>query len=76
VLSSPWIVLSSGVAPATFPAAVEAACIGEADGFLAGQTMWAHSVGAGDLPAHLVLVATARLGALITLVHSGGEQRK
>jgi sulfofructosephosphate aldolase len=40
VLPCPWVVLSSGVEPADFPAAVEAACKAGASGMLAGRAVW------------------------------------
>ena len=44
----PWVVLSSGVEPAAFPAAVEAACRAGASGMLAGRAVWGSAVAASD----------------------------
>jgi len=40
VLPCPWVVLSQGVDPDRFPAAVEASCKGGASGMLAGRAVW------------------------------------
>jgi sulfofructosephosphate aldolase len=74
-LSSPWVVLSSGVPPAGFPAAVEAACAGGAEGFLAGRAIWAGSIAAADPAADLRVNAVARLEALRQAVAAGRGQR-
>jgi sulfofructosephosphate aldolase len=70
-LTSPWVVLSSGVRPADFPAAVEAACAGGADGFLAGRAIWAQSLVAADPAADLATNAVTRLTALRDSVTAG-----
>jgi sulfofructosephosphate aldolase len=44
----PWVVLSQGVDPARFPAAVEAACRGGASGMLAGRAVWTATLAADD----------------------------
>ena len=75
VLSSPWVVLSSGVRPNDFPDAVEAACRGGADGFLAGRAIWADSIGAPDVTAHLRETARARIRRLREAVRSGRADR-
>jgi sulfofructosephosphate aldolase len=76
VLSSPWVALSSGVKPDDFPSAVEAACHGGADGFLAGRAIWADSVGVDDVAGHLQKNATSRLEALLGAVRTGRDQRE
>jgi sulfofructosephosphate aldolase len=76
VLSSPWVALSSGVKPDDFPAAVEAACRGGADGFLAGRAIWADSVGVDDVAGHLKKNATSRLEALLEAVKRGRARRE
>jgi sulfofructosephosphate aldolase len=76
VLSSPWVALSSGVRPGAFPPAVEAACRGGADGFLAGRAIWADSVGVEDLADHLRDSAVSRLEVLLEAVKKGREQRE
>ncbi len=52
-LPCPWVVLSQGVEPADFPAAVEAACKGGASGMLAGRAVWTATL-AGDDPTPLL----------------------
>jgi sulfofructosephosphate aldolase len=49
----PWVVLSSGVDPEDFPAAVETACRAGASGILAGRAVWRDTLAADD-PAELL----------------------
>ncbi|MET8352524.1 hypothetical protein [Micromonospora sp. NPDC005206] len=70
VLGCPWVVLSSGVAPDTFPSAVAAALAGGASGFLAGRAVWSESLTQPDIRAHLRFHATERLRRLIDVVQS------
>jgi len=49
IISSPWVVLSSGVAPDEFPRAVEWACKEGARGFLAGRAIWRGVIGQKDI---------------------------
>jgi sulfofructosephosphate aldolase len=74
-LVSPWVVLSSGVRQADFPAAVEAACAGGAEGFLAGRAIWAGSIGAADLKSDLETSAVTRLERLRGAVAAGRGRR-
>jgi sulfofructosephosphate aldolase len=64
----PWVVLSQGVDPADFPAAVEAACKGGASGMLAGRAVWTATLGADD-PTDLLRSASVprleQLGAIV-----------
>ncbi len=64
----PWVVLSSGVEPDDFPAAVEAACRAGASGILAGRALWRGTLGADD-PTFLLRQHSAprleRLGAIV-----------
>jgi sulfofructosephosphate aldolase len=53
VLTVPWVVLSQGVDPHDFPAAVEASCRGGASGLLAGRALWTNALDADD--AHVPL---------------------
>lgn len=64
LVASPWVVLSSGVAPDHFPQAVEWACKGGARGFLAGRAVWRGVIGAGDVAAGLREDAVGRLQRL------------
>lgn len=68
VLPCPWVVLSSGVSIADFPAAVQAACKGGASGFLAGRGIWMDLVGPGDYRARLAQTAVPRLTDLRAIV--------
>lgn len=52
-LACPWVVLSQGVEPDDFPAAVAASCRGGASGMLAGRALWT-SVLAADDPTELL----------------------
>ena len=69
-IASPWVVLSSGVAPDEFPRAVELACRAGASGFLAGRAVWRNCVGVDrrELPARLAEDAVARLQRLASVV--------
>jgi sulfofructosephosphate aldolase len=64
----PWVVLSQGVDPADFPAAVEAACKGGASGMLAGRAVWTATLGADD-PTQLLRERSVprleQLGAIV-----------
>jgi sulfofructosephosphate aldolase len=68
VVDCPWVVLSSGVEPADFPAAVEAACRAGASGILAGRALWRGVLGADD-PTFLLRQHSAprlrRLGEIV-----------
>jgi sulfofructosephosphate aldolase len=68
LIKSPWVVLSSGVAPDDFPRAVEWACLEGASGFLAGRAVWRHAVGRADMGAALrddALPRLLRLGDVV-----------
>jgi sulfofructosephosphate aldolase len=67
-IASPWVVLSSGVAPDDFPRAVELACAEGASGFLAGRAVWKPVIGAPDLDGALRSEAVPRLRRLAGLV--------
>lgn len=67
-ISSPWVVLSSGVPAGEFPRAVEIACQAGASGFLAGRAVWRACVGADDLTAALETDAVPRLQRLVEVV--------
>jgi sulfofructosephosphate aldolase len=69
----PWVVLSQGVDPADFPAAVEAACKGGASGMLAGRAVWTATLGADD-PAELLREhSVSRLEQLGAIVDAHGR---
>jgi sulfofructosephosphate aldolase len=72
-LPVPWVVLSQGVAPEDFPAAVEASCKGGASGFLAGRALWTATLGADDPTELLRAVSVARLRELCELVDAHGR---
>jgi sulfofructosephosphate aldolase len=67
-VSSPWVVLSSGVPADLFPQAVELACREGASGFLAGRAVWAAVIGSDDVERDLVEVSVPRLQRLGELV--------
>lgn len=60
-VDSPWVILSSGVAEADFPRAIEVACEAGASGFLAGRAVWASCLGAADVNQCLAGPAVDRL---------------
>ncbi len=67
-VSSPWVVLSSGVPADLFPQAVELACREGASGFLAGRAVWAAVIGSDDVERDRVEVSIPRLQRLGELV--------
>ncbi|WP_309127093.1 aldolase [Microbacterium sp.] len=67
-ISSPWVVLSSGVAADDFPRAVEIACKAGASGFLAGRAVWRACIGASDVETALETDAVPRLQRLVDVV--------
>jgi sulfofructosephosphate aldolase len=69
-VSSPWVVLSSGVDPDAFPAAVELACREGASGFLAGRAVWRGCIGSPDPEECLTRDAVPRLQRLVDVVDS------
>jgi sulfofructosephosphate aldolase len=69
----PWVVLSQGVDPARYPAAVEAACKGGASGMLAGRAVWTATLAADD-PTELLRAHSApRLQELAQIVDEHGR---
>lgn len=64
-ITSPWVVLSSGVEPDDFPRAVGLACREGAQGFLAGRAVWRPVIGRADRDAALAGDASERLRRLI-----------
>jgi sulfofructosephosphate aldolase len=69
----PWVVLSQGVDPADFPAAVEAACKGGASGMLAGRAVWTATLGADDPTQLLREQSVPRLEQLGAIVDEHGR---
>jgi len=69
-VSSPWVVLSSGVPADTFPDAVALACEAGAAGFLAGRAVWASVIGSDDIEHDLREVSIPRLQRLCAVVDS------
>ncbi len=67
-VSSPWVVLSSGVPQDAFPQAVEWACREGSHGFLAGRGIWAGTIGQPDVPRALQQNAVPRLQRLCDVV--------
>jgi sulfofructosephosphate aldolase len=72
-IGRPWVVLSAGVAPDRFPAAVEAAGRGGASGFLAGRGVWAPAIGTPDPVAALISDARSRLDALVAIADAAAR---
>jgi sulfofructosephosphate aldolase len=72
-LPCPWVVLSQGVEPDDFPAAVEAACRGGASGFLAGRALWTAALAADDPTELLRERSVPRLRELARVVDEHGR---
>ena len=68
LVDSPWVVLSSGVDPDSYPTAVEWACKEGASGFLAGRAVWRKVIGQADMYKALVEDAAMRLQRLCDVV--------
>jgi sulfofructosephosphate aldolase len=69
----PWVVLSQGVEPSRYPAAVEAACKGGASGMLAGRAVWTATLAADDPTALLRELSVPRLQELGAIVDAHGR---
>jgi sulfofructosephosphate aldolase len=69
----PWVVLSQGVPPERYPAAVEAACRGGASGMLAGRAVWTATLAADDPTALLREHSVPRLQELGAIVDAHGR---
>jgi sulfofructosephosphate aldolase len=67
-VSSPWVVLSSGVTDEVFPRAVELAVSEGASGFLAGRAVWRACLSADDVERSLRDDAVGRLRRLCEVV--------
>ena len=67
-VSSPWVVLSSGVPADLFPRSVELACREGASGFLAGRAVWASVIGSDDVERDLHEISIPRLQRLGQIV--------
>ena len=72
-LPCPWVVLSQGVEPDDFPAAVEAACRGGAAGMLAGRAVWTATLAADDPTELLRERSVPRLQQLAAIVDEHGR---
>ncbi|HZT91302.1 MAG TPA: hypothetical protein VFA05_04605 [Gaiellaceae bacterium] len=73
-LPCPWVVLSQGVPPDRFPAAVEAACAGGASGLLAGRAVWTPALAADDPTQSLREASVPRLRQLAAIVDAHGRR--
>ncbi|MET0317426.1 MAG: hypothetical protein ABW188_11445, partial [Rhodococcus fascians] len=69
-LSCPWVVLSSGVTGANFPAAAAAAAGGGASGFLAGRAVWSEATTAANPVDYLRAHAASNLQAITDRVQA------
>ena len=67
-MTGPWVVLSQGVERDRFAAAVRAACLEGASGFLAGRALWSDVVGSDDVRGELRSRSVDRLRALGDIV--------
>lgn len=67
-MTGPWVVLSQGVERDRFAAAVQAACLEGASGFLAGRALWSDVVGSSDVRGELRARSVDRLKALGDIV--------
>jgi sulfofructosephosphate aldolase len=72
-VSCPWVVLSQGVEPDRYPAAVEAACKGGASGMLAGRAVWTMTLAADDPTDLLRTQSVPRLEELARIVDAHGR---
>jgi sulfofructosephosphate aldolase len=73
VLPCPWVVLSQGVDPERYPAAVAAACRGGASGMLAGRAVWTVTLAADDPRPLLREHSVPRLRELGAIVDEHGR---
>jgi sulfofructosephosphate aldolase len=73
VVPCPWVVLSQGVDPARYPAAVAAACKGGASGMLAGRAVWTATLAADDPTQLLRSRSVPRLEELARIVDAHGR---
>ena len=69
-IGRPWVVLSAGVPPDRFPAAVEAAGRGGASGFLAGRGVWGPAIRTPDPATALIDDARPRMDALVAIAEA------
>lgn len=72
-MTGPWVVLSQGVERERFAAAVRAACLEGASGFLAGRALWSDLVGSPALRDGLRTRAADRLKALGDIVDASAR---
>ena len=72
-VTCPWVVLSQGVDPDAFPAAVAAACGGGASGMLAGRAVWTATLPADDPTQLLREHSVPRLEELAEIVDAHGR---
>ena len=72
-LPCPWVVLSQGVDPDRYPAAVAAACRGGASGMLAGRAVWTATLDADDPTEPLRAHSVPRLQELARIVDDHGR---
>jgi sulfofructosephosphate aldolase len=79
IVPGPWVVLSNGVAQSDFAPGLGEACLGGAQGFLAGRAIWGDTVADPDTLGALTRRSAERLRTLTTIVaealRSRGHQR-
>lgn len=74
-ITSPWVVLSSGVPADEFPRAVKLACLAGASGFLAGRAVWRTCINAEDRTRALQEDGLQRLQLLATIADGIVQER-
>jgi sulfofructosephosphate aldolase len=68
IVPGPWVVLSNGVDQPDFAPGVREACLGGADGFLAGRAIWGDTVADPDTLGALTRRSADRLRTLTAIV--------
>ncbi|WP_329087379.1 MULTISPECIES: hypothetical protein [unclassified Streptosporangium] len=75
IVPVPWVVLSNGVNQPDFAPGVREACLGGAEGFLAGRAIWGDTVADPDTLGALSRRSVDRLRALTTIVAEASRSR-
>lgn len=74
-VDTPWVILSSGVAPDLFPGAVRQAVRAGAQGFLAGRAVWSSTLPMANLTHAMEDLAAPRLARLGQIVDEALAER-
>ncbi|WP_436762542.1 hypothetical protein [Streptosporangium sp. V21-05] len=75
IVPVPWVVLSNGVDQPDFAPGVREACLGGAEGFLAGRAIWGDTVADPDTLGALSRRSVERLRALTAIVAETSRPR-